>query len=434
MLNQFDLDSKARRKPRKSGLVYKFFLWLGALFFILHYVYLLVQNRSLNQQITSSVVGTNEPNSSILVSSFKEQSSNLAQMIQEVQNDLNVFAKSWQQSGQQATQAQSVLSSVPEDMHALKSKVDQVIGEVKSLKYVVGDNTGSQYTGERKKIRAFIGVFTGFNIKGTDDPKYDYVKRRIAMRDTWFPENQNVIDDLEREQNYVIRYVIGHINNQTLEDQIAYEHEKYGGFMRIDHMESYSGLPQKTLKFFSLVASQYDADYIIKIDDDVYLKFDRLEAGMKQWEKMGADYIGCMKHGQVWKTPGTRWYEPAHLMLASDYYLHAYGSFYIISGDVAHDVILLNKDKLRMLANEDTSVGMWMLGHNVTYFEDMRLCTPGCSIATIGVLNNACAGLCDPLTDLYTVHQHEKCTAEVQDPLPYLPSYPDHKDFESMRV
>eukprot|EP01023_Acetabularia_acetabulum_P018383 TRINITY_DN19287_c0_g1_i3.p1 TRINITY_DN19287_c0_g1~~TRINITY_DN19287_c0_g1_i3.p1 ORF type:complete len:269 (+),score=34.41 TRINITY_DN19287_c0_g1_i3:114-920(+) len=267
-------------------------------------------------------------------------------------------------------------------------------------------------------------LFKGINLFG----------EKMLMRDTWCPENKFAIQELEQEKNYVVRFVIGHIDNQTFEDQIAQENQQYGGFMRIEHTESYTGLPQKTKKFFSMVASLYDADYIIKMDDDVYLKLDRLEFGIRQWEQMGADYIGCMKHGQVWKTPGTRWFEPMHLYLANDYHLHAYGSIYVIRGSIARDVILANKHQLRMLANEDTSVGMWMLGHNVTYFEDMRLCTPGCSAATIGVLNNACAGLCDPLNDLYTVHTNEKCTAQPQDPLPYLPSYPDHKDFEQMRV
>eukprot|EP01026_Neomeris_dumetosa_P069082 TRINITY_DN680_c5_g1_i1.p1 TRINITY_DN680_c5_g1~~TRINITY_DN680_c5_g1_i1.p1 ORF type:complete len:331 (-),score=45.76 TRINITY_DN680_c5_g1_i1:561-1553(-) len=328
-----------------------------------------------------------------------------------------------------ASRAQSFLDNLPSEIQSLNSKLDDVAENVRSVQTQSASGSDS---GPLKKIRVFIGVFTGFNVKESDDSRYDYVKRRTAMRETWFPESQDIIDQLEKELGYVVRFVIGHIDNQVLEDQITQESEKYGGFMRLNHMETYNGLPYKTKAFFSLVASKYNADYIVKMDDDVYLKFDRLGAGMKQWEKMGAEYIGCMKHGQVFKSG--KWFEPNHLMLASEYYLHAYGSIYVISGKIAREVILKNQNYLRMLANEDTSVGIWMLGHNVTYFEDMRLCTPGCSVATIGVLNNACAGLCDPLSDFYSVHKNEKCTAELLDPLPYLPSYPDHKDFEAMRV
>jgi hypothetical protein len=36
-------------------------------------------------------------------------------------------------------------------------------------------------------------------------------------------------------------------------------------------------------------------------------------------------------------------------------------------------------DHLRLLANEDTSVGLWMLAADVKHFEDMRLCSPACT-------------------------------------------------------
>lgn len=42
-------------------------------------------------------------------------------------------------------------------------------------------------------------------------------------------------------------------------------------------------------------------------------------------------------------------------------------------------VISANFAQLRLLANEDTSVGLWMLSANVTFFEDMRLCSPICT-------------------------------------------------------
>jgi hypothetical protein len=42
-------------------------------------------------------------------------------------------------------------------------------------------------------------------------------------------------------------------------------------------------------------------------------------------------------------------------------------------------VIGANWRQLRLLANEDTSVGLWMLAANVTFFEDMRLCSPICT-------------------------------------------------------
>jgi hypothetical protein len=76
------------------------------------------------------------------------------------------------------------------------------------------------------------------------------------------------------------------------------------------------------------------------MDDDVFLNPSRLLAAAKQWDKMGAQYVGCMKHGYPWKLPGSRWYEPSHLLVRYTYWLHAYGSVYAIAGLVARWVVL----------------------------------------------------------------------------------------------
>ncbi|KIZ05988.1 hypothetical protein MNEG_1961 [Monoraphidium neglectum] len=128
-----------------------------------------------------------------------------------------------------------------------------------------------------------------------------------------------------------------------------------------------------------MAAEKYDADWVVKVDDDVYLSVERLLLAMKQWDRMEAGYVGCLKNGAVWTEPGTRWYEPQHLLLGSNYYLHSYGSIYALRGRAVEDVIVRNLDNLRLLANEDTMVGLWMLAHGVKLFEDMRLCSPTCT-------------------------------------------------------
>ena len=65
-----------------------------------------------------------------------------------------------------------------------------------------------------------------------------------------------------------------------------------------------------------------------------------------------ADYIGCMKHGSVWTTPGSRWYEPSFLLIGATYYMHAYGSIYVMSGRTVDKVVVRNFNYLRMFANE----------------------------------------------------------------------------------
>ena len=55
--------------------------------------------------------------------------------------------------------------------------------------------------------------------------------------------------------------------------------------------EAYASLTTKTLVFLQLITSQFDAEYIFKVDDDVYLRTDRLPHAMAQWTKHGAGAI-----------------------------------------------------------------------------------------------------------------------------------------------
>jgi hypothetical protein len=81
--------------------------------------------------------------------------------------------------------------------------------------------------------------------------------------------------------------------------------------------QSYNGLANKTRTFFRAVSEAYDAAWVVKVDDDVYLMPSRLLLAQEQWGRMGAGYIGCMKHGAVWTRSGTRWFEPDSLLLGA---------------------------------------------------------------------------------------------------------------------
>jgi hypothetical protein len=52
--------------------------------------------------------------------------------------------------------------------------------------------------------------------------------------------------------------------------------------------EDYRALPNKTRTFFGAVTQQRDPDWVIKMDDDVYLNTARLLDVARQWDVMGA--------------------------------------------------------------------------------------------------------------------------------------------------
>ena len=199
---------------------------------------------------------------------------------------------------------------------------------------------------------------------------------------------------------------------------MANEAATHGGFMRLPLQEGYLSLANKTLSFFRLVAEQYDAQYIIKADDDVYLRLDRVPSAVRQWAAMAADYVGCMKTGPIYTEPNYRWYEPQHAVLGStSYFTHCWGSVYVLSGRAADAISAIPPAQLRFFANEDVTVGAWMLALDMVHYDDRRLCDTGCSETSIAVYDMPqCTGLCEPAARLKELHASPAChTAATQD-------------------
>lgn len=81
------------------------------------------------------------------------------------------------------------------------------------------------------------------------------------------------LSKLEKEKGIVVRFVIGHsaIPGGVLERAIDSEDAQYKDFLRLDHIEGYHELSTKTRLYFSKVVTIWDADFYVKVDDDVHL-------------------------------------------------------------------------------------------------------------------------------------------------------------------
>ena len=64
--------------------------------------------------------------------------------------------------------------------------------------------------------------------------------------------------------------------------------ERADNASRVGWQDHYKTLAFKTLAFWQLVIEQYNARYIIKVDDDNYVRLDRLAIAVRQWEDIGA--------------------------------------------------------------------------------------------------------------------------------------------------
>lgn len=75
----------------------------------------------------------------------------------------------------------------------------------------------------------------------------------------------------------MIRFVIGHgaTPGGALDKAIDAEEAKYGDFLRLNHIEGYHQLSSKTRIYFSTAVSIWDAEFYVKVDDDVHLNLGR---------------------------------------------------------------------------------------------------------------------------------------------------------------
>lgn len=230
----------------------------------------------------------------------------------------------------------------------------------------------------------------------------------------------------------MLRFVIGSkATDPAGEAEIAAEEAAFGGFLRLEIEETYLNLTNKTMTFFRTVMRQYNPQYIIKIDDDVYLRVDRVPAAIAQWRENKADYIGCMKNGPILKDPRQRWYEPQHTLLGQIYFTHSWGCVYALSGRAAGMLARKDPSTMRLFANEDVTIGSWMLSMNVKHFDERRLCERSCSATSIAVFDfPTCAGLCDAAEQMPKLHESYACRTRATSLFGNLPMLPQLLKFD----
>jgi hypothetical protein len=93
-----------------------------------------------------------------------------------------------------------------------------------------------------------------------------------------------------------------------------------------------------------------------------------------------AVYFGCMKTGPVLSSPKLRWHEPEWWRFGENgnkYFRHCSGQIYGVSRLVAqyiHD----HSSILHRYANEDVSVGSWVMGLDVEFIDERHMCCQDC--------------------------------------------------------
>ncbi|CAL5342418.1 hypothetical protein CsSME_00027026 [Camellia sinensis var. sinensis] len=259
----------------------------------------------------------------------------------------------------------------------------------------------------KRKYFMVVGINTAFSSR----------KRRDSVRTTWMLQGEKR-KKLEEEKGVIIRFVIGHSHTVggILDRAIEAEDKKHGDLLRLDHVEGYLELSAKTKSYFATAVALWDADFYVKVDDDVHVNIATLGETLARYRKKPRVYIGCMKSGPVLAQKGVRYHEPEYWKFGeagNRYFRHATGQLYAISKDLA-TYISINQHVLHKYANEDVSLGSWFIGLDVQHIDDRRLCCgtpPDCEWKAqagnicVASFDWSCSGICRSVERIKEVHR-----------------------------
>ncbi|XP_071686742.1 hydroxyproline O-galactosyltransferase HPGT1-like [Rutidosis leptorrhynchoides] len=246
----------------------------------------------------------------------------------------------------------------------------------KAKKEGFASNYHTETKDEKKKPLAVVGILTGFGRRHNRD----------AIRKAWMPTG-TTLKKLEDEKGIIIRFVIGKSADRgdSSNSDIFNENEKTKDFLILnDHVEAPEEQPKKTKLFFIDALKHWDAEFYVKVNDDIYLNIDALGSILSNHVNNPRAYIGCMKSGGVFSKPTDRWYEPEWWKFGDkkSYFRHASGEIFAVSRALAQ-FISINKSILRTYAHDDVSVGSWFIGLDVNHVDEGKFCCTSWSSGAI---------------------------------------------------
>ncbi|XP_057442947.1 beta-1,3-galactosyltransferase 7 isoform X2 [Lotus japonicus] len=341
-------------------------------------------------------------------------------MISQLQRDqqLQVISEDCDtKNKQQPKDEMNELYKTHEAIQALDKQVSMLQMELAAARNSRGtnisDSDGSANTSgdgsPRKKAFVVIGINTAFSSR----------KRRDSVRETWMPQGEQLLQ-LEREKGIVIRFMIGHsaTSNSILDRAIDSEESQHKDFLRLEHVEGYHELSAKTKIFFSTAVAKWDADFYVKVDDDVHVNLGVLASTLARYRSKPRVYMGCMKSGPVLSRKDVKYHEPEFWKFGEEgnkYFRHATGQIYAVSKDLA-TYISINQPILHKYANEDVSLGSWLIGLEVEHIDERSMCCgtpPDCEWKAqagnicVASFDWSCSGICKSVEKIKYVHS--KC-------------------------
>lgn len=202
----------------------------------------------------------------------------------------------------------------------------------------------------------FIGVFSAPG----------YTKRRDEVRASW--QQHPLLKNSSGKDKPLIaaRFVVGEPDGEDERVALAQEMKLHDDMLHLpEHRDTYENLPNKTIAFFHWFVAHDRAAFVMKLDDDTFPNLDRLVPLLLEKQRVSPyNYIGSLLwHGPV--QGSGKWAEHGRYA-EEEYPAYMAGSGYILSTELAKhlDEVNLKEGRLRILTNEDTTIGVFVHQEN----------------------------------------------------------------------
>lgn len=191
------------------------------------------------------------------------------------------------------------------------------------------------------------------------------VVRRNAIRGTWLHNYHSGM------LKVTSRFLIGTRN--LLKEKIGnltVEQNQFGDLLLLDGLkDSYSNLSAKVLLGLKWAHQTQKFDFLIKTDDDSYVRIDKVAKNLQQMNCDDLLYWGYFM-GHAVPEPSGKWAE-YNWFNCPHYLPYAMGGGYVLSSRLV-SLIVLYSHRLKIYNNEDVTVGSWLAPFNLHRKHDIR--------------------------------------------------------------
>lgn len=220
-----------------------------------------------------------------------------------------------------------------------------------------------------KPLDLLVGVFSTAN----------NFKRRMAVRRSWMQY------PAVRSGAVAVRFFVGLHKNLLVNEELLNEAQTYGDTQLMPFVDYYSLITWKTVAICIFGTEVLSAKYVMKTDDDAFVRVDEVMASLNKINvNHGLLYGLINSDARPHRDPNSKWYISPEEWSEETYPPWAHGPGYVVSQDIAKEVYRKHKTgDLKMFKLEDVAMGIWIAemkkkGMKVVYSKEERVYNEGC--------------------------------------------------------